>query len=243
MNRRVFAATWCAGLPGVIVVAWLGLPEILAGKALPVPMWVLSLASGIQTSLLLAVAAFAGTRLAPGVGLHAPALSALAESRAPWSVLGKQLVPGLCGGLLGGALLWAISRLAADVAAPLQGVTLPAVVRLLYGGITEEVLVRWGLMSAMAWVLWRVVQRDRSKPSVWIFWAAIAGSALLFGAGHLPAAFAMAGAPSAGLVVYIVGANAAFGIVAGYLFWRHGLEAAMIAHLLAHAVLMALRPQ
>jgi len=98
-------------------------------------------------------------------------------------------------------------------------------------------------MSAMAWVLWRVVQRDRSKPSVWIFWAAIAGSALLFGAGHLPAAFAMAGAPSAGLVVYIVGANAAFGIVAGYLFWRHGLEAAMIAHLLAHAVLMALRPQ
>ena len=231
----------CAGLPGVIAVAWLGLPEILAGKALPVPIWLLSLGSGIQTSLLLAVAAFAGARLAPGVGLQAPALSALAESRAPWGALGKQLVPGLCGGLLGGALLWTISRLAADVAAPLQGVVLPAIVRILYGGVTEEVLVRWGLMSAMAWVLWRVAQRDRSKPSSWIFWAAIAGSALLFGMAHLPAAFAMAGAPSASLVVYIVGANAAFGLVAGYLFWRHGLEAAMIAHLLAHAVLMALQ--
>lgn len=243
MTRRIFAATFCAGLPGVIAVAWLAVPEILAGKVLPLPMWVVSVASGMQSAMLLALAAYAGARLAPGVGLQAPALAALAGSKPAWGMLRAQCLPGIVGGLLGAALLWSITRLAADAAEALQGVTLPPVVRFLYGGITEEVLVRWGLMSAMAWALWRVAARQgRATPPAWIFWLAIAGSALLFGVGHLPAAFAMAGAPSAGLVAYIVGANAAFGLVAGYLFWRHGLEAAMIAHVLTHAVLLAVQP-
>jgi hypothetical protein len=30
--------------------------------------------------------------------------------------------------------------------------------------------------------------------------------------------------------------NAAFGVLFGYLFWRYGLEAAMIAHATAHVV-------
>lgn len=44
----------------------------------------------------------------------------------------------------------------------------------------------------------------------------------------------MAGSLSVFLSLYIVTANPLFGLVAGYLFWRHGLESAMLAHLLAH---------
>jgi hypothetical protein len=37
-------------------------------------------------------------------------------------------------------------------------------------------------------------------------------------------------------VAFVIGVNTAFGLLFGYLYWRHGLEAAMIAHALAHAV-------
>jgi hypothetical protein len=37
-------------------------------------------------------------------------------------------------------------------------------------------------------------------------------------------------------VVFVVGVIAAFGVLFGYLFWRYGLEAAMIAHGTAHVV-------
>lgn len=38
------------------------------------------------------------------------------------------------------------------------------------------------------------------------------------------------------VVAFVIGANTAFGLLFGYLFWRHGLESAMIAHALAHVV-------
>jgi hypothetical protein len=38
------------------------------------------------------------------------------------------------------------------------------------------------------------------------------------------------------VVLWIVAANAVFGIVAGYLFGRYRLEAAMVAHATAHVL-------
>jgi len=40
-------------------------------------------------------------------------------------------------------------------------------------------------------------------------------------------------------VTFIVLANSFFGLVAGYLYWRKGLEAAIIAHMSAHIVFIA----
>jgi membrane protease YdiL (CAAX protease family) len=67
-------------------------------------------------------------------------------------------------------------------------------------------------------------------------WLAIAVSALVFAAGHLPAASVLLGSLDLAVVAFVVGVNTAFGLLFGYLFWRHGLESAMIAHALAHAV-------
>jgi hypothetical protein len=67
-------------------------------------------------------------------------------------------------------------------------------------------------------------------------WLAIVASALVFGAGHLPAASALVGRLDVEIAVFVTGANTAFGLLFGYLFWRRGLESAMVAHALAHAV-------
>jgi membrane protease YdiL (CAAX protease family) len=61
-------------------------------------------------------------------------------------------------------------------------------------------------------------------------------SALLFGAGHLPAVVALVGPLNASAVVWVIGVNTAFGFLFGYLFWRRGLASAMVAHALTHVV-------
>lgn len=144
------------------------------------------------------------------------------------------------GGVFGAGLLLALAQVAPtalEAARSAGGMPLP--VRLLYGGISEEVLVRWGLMTGCLWALWRAAQRGKGAPRTGLVGAAIVASALLFGAGHLPAAAAWAPNLDATVVAYVVLGNAAFGVVAGYLFWKHGLESAMLAHLAAHLLAYA----
>jgi len=122
-----------------------------------------------------------------------------------------------------------------------SGTPLPLAVRVLYGGITEEVLVRWGLMTVLVWAGWRLLRRNSLQPSYGIIWSAIATSALAFGVFHLPSVAQALPVLSAYMVAYVIVGNALFGLVAGYLFWRYGLEAAVIAHVSAHVLAFAIR--
>jgi hypothetical protein len=144
------------------------------------------------------------------------------------------------GGIFGAASIWAFTLVAPEPLLRLSNqFPMPAAARLLYGGITEELLLRWGLMTLILWLLWRFIQRRRGTPSVSLVAVAIASSAVLFGVGHLPAASAMVGELTFGVSAYLVAANATFGLVAGWLFWRYGLESAIIAHITVHAMLLA----
>jgi membrane protease YdiL (CAAX protease family) len=79
-------------------------------------------------------------------------------------------------------------------------------------------------------------QGKRGAVSPGLVWLAIAASALLFGAGHLPLASFLIGSLNAPVVLFVVGLNAAFGLLFGWLFWRRGLESAMVAHAVTHLV-------
>lgn len=39
------------------------------------------------------------------------------------------------------------------------------------------------------------------------------------------------------LTLFVIVSNSAFGLIAGYLYWRKGLESAVLAHALTHIVL------
>jgi membrane protease YdiL (CAAX protease family) len=56
--------------------------------------------------------------------------------------------------------------------------------------------------------------------------------------GHLPIASALGIGLTSSIVFYVVIANSLFGLIAGYLYWKKGLEAAIIAHMLAHVVIV-----
>lgn len=240
-RARLSLVTWLAGLPGIIVVTWLVLPGFLAGRPLPVPMWAVQLVSAAQSAGLLAIAVAVGAFLAHKVSLAAPTFSAIVGGKGAFNALRPQLLPGAIGGIIGAAIIWGISLTAPEALRQVESkFPMPALARLLYGGITEELLIRWGLMTLIVWILWRIVQRGIGAPSVALVYLAIVASAVAFGAGHLPAASAMIGEVTPRVALHIVAGNASFGLIAGWLYWRFGLESAILAHGIAHSLLIVL---
>ena len=234
---RLGLLLWLAATLGAVTVAVGVLPQLASKMPLPAPVWVLVIAGGFQSALLVALAVWGGTALAPQVGLHAPAFEAAASRRALLPTLRPQVLPGLIAGLPGGLLLFASLRLSPARVAALQGqFTPPLYARVLYGGITEEVLLRWGLMTLFTWLAWRSFQRQRGPVKPALTWLAIGASAVAFGAGHLPVANYLLGSLTVPVVVFVIGVNATFGFLFGWLFWRRGLESAMIAHATTHIV-------
>jgi membrane protease YdiL (CAAX protease family) len=110
-----------------------------------------------------------------------------------------------------------------------------------YGGIDEEVLTRLFLLTLFAWLGLRIFQKQKARLSPATFWIANVLAAVLFGLGHLPAASrVMQITPE--VVLIALALNGVAAISFGYLYWKRGLEAAMIAHFCADFVLYVIGP-
>jgi hypothetical protein len=239
---RRFTPLFGAGLVGVAGIVPV-LSQQLANLPANVPLSPAALAAATlaQTTVLVAGATALGAALAPRLGLR----SHLAER----TIGGPPVLPALAAEAplaAGIGLASAVAIVGLDLALrPLMPLAFLAVVQasagglsrlvsgLLYGGIAEELLMRWGVMSLLAWAGWRLGQRGVGRPAPAVLWLAILGAALLFGLGHLPAAGAIAPLTPA-FVLRTVLLNSVAGIATGWLFWRHSLEAAMLAHMMVH---------
>lgn len=250
-KTRLSLVLWLAGFIGAASAVLLIdldalvalLPESVRAEA-PRITTAIKLLGLVQPAVIVALAVWAGVALAPRVGLSAPVVGAWVSGGRMMPALRPQVVPGLLGGLGAGLAIvliaatanpWLPPGAAARISA--FGRLLPLPTRLLSGGITEEVLLRWGLMTFLAWGFWRGFQKKHERAPAGCYHAAIMVSAAIFGAGHLPVAFLVVPQPNFALVAFVMAANGAFGVVGGYLFWKCGLEAAVLAHMVTHMVL------
>ncbi len=245
---------WTVGLLGIASFLFVDLHALIAaiplppGETLPElpPPALFKLISVIQPALLTTLAVAVGVWLGAGVRLHAPAAEAAANGEPFFEKLRPQIVPGVVAGLLTGAAItasWVVAKpfLSPEFIDRAQEFNkfLPHITRFLYGGFTEELLLRWGVMTFLVWAAWRLFQKGEGTPRPVWFVTAIVVSAVLFGMGHLPVAAMLAGGLTLPIVIYVIMGNSLFGIVAGFLYWRRGLESAMIAHISAHLVLIS----
>jgi len=250
-KKRLFLILWIAGFLGVLsfllvdLTAMLAHLPVTAGKPIPFSPLALKLLGLIQPTILVSLAVLIGVRLARKVGLSAPAAEALADGGNVAHALRPQLVPGVLAGIIGGVAviaLWLLWRpfLPPEFVARAEELNkfLPLPTRLLYGGVTEELLLRWGVMTMLVWLPFRFFQRDGGRPKTVWFVSAIVISAVLFGAGHLPVAGALGVQLTLPIIAYVVTVNAAFGLIAGFLYWKKGLESAVIAHMFVHVVIL-----
>jgi len=243
---RLFGLLFLAGFTGILSTLLIDLSALVrilpvTEASLPLSPWLIKLLGLIQPTVLLAAATLVGVVLTPKVSLSAPAFEALARRQSFTAALRPQIIPGLIGGLTGSlaiVLSWVLARHTLSpefvVRAEQFNRLLPIPMRFLYGGITEEILLRWGLLTFFVWAAWKLFQRGHGQPRGPYFIGAILLSSIVFGLGHLPIAVMLGSRITVPIVLYIVTANSVFGLIAGYLYWRKGLEAAIIAHMLTH---------
>lgn len=108
-----------------------------------------------------------------------------------------------------------------------------------YGGIAEEIQCRLFMMSLLVWLLARAAG-GMARP--WMFVASLFIAALLFGAAHLPAAFSAGFASSAADIPALLLLNMLVGAAAGWMFWKHGFEHAMVVHFSADLIIHGAGP-
>ena len=241
-------ATCCTlvllSLPGIVLLALQPL-EILLGPgergdvARKLPEYQIRLSLMANWTILVALSALVGAVLAPRVHFHAPVIEALLRGRSLVACLQRQLLPAVILGALVSCVLavfeWYQAQTLPELVQQLKASGETSLLAgALYGGVVEEILCRWGAMSLFVWCWWKLLQNGTGMPSPQVVWTGNLFAALLFGAGHLPVAFVY-GMNTPFWVCVIIAGNAVPGMGFGWLFWRRGLEASMMAHALAHA--------
>lgn len=244
------AAVWglLAALSAVALMPYLMqlMPETF--EKLPVPLPAFVTLQALQALLLIGLLSLLGLRMGRRVGLGSPLMQAWLGRTAPpdarttlkpFQAIGLGVVAGV-------GIIAATRVLDPLLPAPLYAIADPGagqtvvngVLASFYGGIAEELLARLFVMTLIVWLLCGF---GRRMPRPAAFWAAIVVAALLFGAGHLPPAIELWGL-SPIVVFRTIVLNAVAAMAFGWLYWRRGIEMAMLGHFSADIVLHVLAP-
>jgi membrane protease YdiL (CAAX protease family) len=217
--------------------------ELIRGIGQPVE--IIFIAQFIQSLILFSIAIFLGLSFAKKINFRLPLIEAIVEKRNYDEILKDTLGKSI---LIGAATAVAIYTL--DALFTIQGAAIsthqsyaPVWQKLLasfYGGITEEILMRLFLMTFFIWIgmkIFRQKQPTRTEIMISILLAAI-----IFGLGHLPITASLT-ALTPLIIARAVVLNGVGGIIFGWLlFWKKGLESAMIAHFTTDIFLLTLLP-
>jgi len=230
------------GFIGILSTLTMKLPipdetmELLLEKLTPEQIKLVIL---INPAIILIIAIVIGVILHKKVNLRVPIIEKLITREGNWNVL--QITKyGIFGGIISGILLVLIgfvfqSSLPKEFIEIGENIKPSLAARFLYGGITEEILIRFGFMSLIVWIVSKII---KGKPDS-IYWIGIFISAIIFALGHFPVAYQAVENPSFGLLSYILIGNSIGGLIFGWLYWKKGLESAFIAHIFTHIIMIS----
>jgi len=228
----------------------------LATAKLPLPLPILIPLQWLQTTILYGILAAIGLLVADRIGLGAPFLESWLAGKPEWDRVRKFALPAIVAGVLAGIVIIILDSLVfgPQLSAEIKrlGISIPAsslmppawegFLASFYGGTTEEILLRLFMLSLFAWIGRFVNRASDGRPGEIALWVANILSAILFGLGHLPAT-AAAGLPMDALVITrAIVLNGLAGLVFGWFYWKHGLEAAMVSHFSCDIVLHVIAP-
>jgi membrane protease YdiL (CAAX protease family) len=230
------------------------LVEIMVAMGEDVTLWELAPAVVGERLFQSAIAVWIGLTLGPKVGLGATCVSTwLSAGLGLGRRLRLLLVPSLIGGVAVGVALavggpWLENTLLPELPENARRVEEVAehmsawkpLLASFSAGVLEELLFRLGLMTLFVWLGARM-SRTR-PPGVRVFWTANFMAALLFGLVHLTNLVGLGIPITFGAILCVLPGNGMAGMVFGWLYWRRGLETAMLAHFVADVVLKVAVP-
>lgn len=215
------------GLPGVLAL----LPVLPAVAGVPVVLLL------VNPTMLLVVFAGLGVLAAPRCGFVS--LVALRVSGEPVSLFPRQWPMLLAAGIAAGIVVSLLDHATRGLWQPFVSAP-PSLLEawsgaalllgVFYGGVVEEVTMRWGVMSLVVLTLWSILARRDEAPPRSAVVGGIVIAALVFAAGHLPGIVAGGVPLEAPLVIRTIFWNALLGTGFGALYAARNLESAMLAH-------------
>ncbi|MHC4560873.1 MAG: CPBP family intramembrane glutamic endopeptidase [Planctomycetota bacterium] len=234
-------------LANIAVLPYASSLGLLCTKELPIPFPIALLVLIIQAVLFSSIAIFIGLFLGKKVGLGAPIIEGWLKVEPTITGLKSILKISAFLGVLVGVSIFILDRFVfaifVDPITPFQA-TPPLIQRILasfYGGICEEVVMRLFAMTLIVWVSYKIKRTKDNTPTNLGLWLAIILVSLVFGLGHIPmtAAF-MKITPI--VVIRALVLNSIAGTVFGWLYWKKGLESAMVSHFSTDIILHVILP-
>jgi hypothetical protein len=224
------------GLVGVASLMLLPLPPDIGSRIPAISDWPPSALKALlllNPALLVIVMAMIGAALAHRVGLGS-LVAGTASRRGGAGTLARCAVSGGALGIglaaVDALILPHLGEAGQRLSSTSASGGLALAVGVWYGGLAEEVMLRWGSMSLVAWGLSSLPGWRRKHFAIAMAAVVAAG---LFAAAHLPALAAHVELTPL-VVARTLLLNGVAGLVYGWLFWRHHLEAAMASHSATH---------
>jgi membrane protease YdiL (CAAX protease family) len=193
----------------------------------------------INPTILLLLAVLIGTLLFDKVGFYVPTISSILKIEEPKIKFIEQIKFGVLLGLLTGILTTLIGLIFKN-SIPQEfidignKIKITTIARFGYGGITEELLLRFGFMTLVVWLIFKIKKNLNSST----YWTGIFIASILFAVGHFPVVFNAVQSPTISLLTYVLIGNSIAGLFFGWLYWKKGLEAAFIGHIFAHVAMI-----
>ncbi len=201
------------------------------------------LQSAIQVAILVAIGLFFARR----TGLGAPIIERLLVDGKPGKPVQLILVPAIGFGIAAAVIVIALDRMVFARLLPgfssliTQIAGWRGLLAAFEGGVLEELEMRLFMLSALAWLFGKVSHINDGLPGRGALWLATLATSVGFGLGHLPAV-SLGKAITPLVVAREVVLNGIAGTIFGYLYWKRGLEAAMLSHFMADIVLHFIWP-
>ena len=219
-NSKKLLLAIMISLPGLLAIVTLAKP----------PPDIPAIALAVNPLVLLVVFTLGGCFAAPRMNLKSGIF--LGDAQSPAQLLFFMLLGTFVGLILGvfdqtTASVWRSDG--SELKTLFDGADLSnLIIGIFYGGITEEIIMRWGLLSLIALGLSKLSHHRFALQM------AVVLTAALFAAGHLPALFLVSPEPGSLALVRTFSLNFIAGLLFGCAYTRASLEAAFSAHMGLH---------
>lgn len=243
INWKLFFIMFIGGCFSVIaVIPYINDLLLKNADKLPLSTTLVLIFSVIQTIVILIVALYIGLKLIDSLDLELPILRNIASGEPVNINLRSYIGSSVLIGIIVGIMILAADYVFFLLNSPISFFTteLPSwwkgLMASFYGGIFEEILLRFFLMTLLIWLFVKVTGKTDGKIYRIGTWLSIIAVAIIFGIMHLPATMQITSLTPLVVARGII-LNGFGGVVFGYLYWKRGLESAIIAHFSTDLVL------
>ena len=248
INWKLFSVLFATSvITNVAVLPYAFSLGVVRTEELPVPLPFAVLIQIVQATVFFAVAVFFGLLLGKKVGLGAPFIESWLTDEKVKAGFGSALRLAVLLAIAIGVAIFVLDRFVFSIVVePITAFqeTPPLWTRLLasfYGGVAEEIGMRFFLMTLIVWITTKIKRNEDGAPTRVGVWLAIILISVLFGLGHLPMTERFMAITTI-VVLRAIILNGIAGITFGWLYWKKGLEAAMVSHFTTDIVLHAVLP-